>query len=116
MASRGRGLAASEHVNPPIESFRDLIAWQKAYALGVNVHRFATGLPNSEQFGLAAQLRRGSVSIASNIAEGYGRGSRADYIRFLKIARGGLYELDTQLMFALDFGYIEQASYDESKT
>ena len=93
-------MAAGEHANPPIESFRDLVAWQKAFALGVSVHRLAGGLPESERFELAAQLRRGSVSVASNIAEGYGRGSRNDYVRFPKIARGAMYELDTQLMFA----------------
>jgi four helix bundle protein len=108
-------LAASEHVNPPIESFRDLAAWRKAFALGVTVHRLAGGLPECERFGLAHQLRRGAVSVASNIAEGYGRGSRSDYVRFLKIARGALYEVDTQLMFALEFEYIEQATYDDVK-
>ena len=108
-------MAARDHANPPIESFRDLIAWQKAFALGVSVHRLAGEVPESERFGLAHQLRRGSVSVASNIAEGYARGSRSDYVRFLKIARGALYELDTQLMFALEFEYIEQDTYDEMK-
>ena len=108
-------MAPSDHVNPPIQSFRDLIAWQKAFALGVNLHRLAGGLPESERFGLADQLRRGSVSVASNIAEGYGRGGRSDYVRFLKIARGALYELDTQLMFAVEFAYIQRDAYDEVK-
>jgi four helix bundle protein len=108
-------LAASDHPNPRIESFRDLIARQKAFALGVNVHRLAGGLPEGQRFGLTHQLRRGSVSVASNIAEGYGRGSRSDYVRFLKIARGALYELDTQLMFAVEFAYIQRDAYDDVK-
>jgi four helix bundle protein len=116
MAPRRRGLATSEHVNPPIESFRDLVAWQKAFALGVKVHRMASELPDTERFGLAGQLRRGAVATASNIAEGYGRGSRSDYIRFLKIARGALYELDTQLMFAVELAYIERPAYEETKS
>jgi four helix bundle protein len=94
-----------------IKSYRDLIAWQKAFEFGLRVHATACGLPESEKFGLASQLRRGAVSVASNIAEGYGRGSRADYIRFLKIARGALFEIDTQLMFAQRFGYLTDETF-----
>ncbi|MCE2924934.1 MAG: four helix bundle protein [Phycisphaeraceae bacterium] len=90
----------------PIRSFRDLIAWQLAYALGLDVIRSLGGFPAEERFGLALQLRKSSVSVASNIAEGFGRGSKADYIRFLYMARGSLYELNTQLSFATDLGYL----------
>lgn len=55
------------------------------------------------------------MGIAANIAEGYGRGSTADYIRFLRIARGSLYEADTQLQFAMDFGYISQEEFESTK-
>lgn len=91
----------------PIRTFRDLIAWQKAYALGLSIHRLTRTFPAEERFGLTSQLRRAGVSIASNIAEGYGRGGRPDYVRFLKMARGSLYEADTQLSFSLDFGYVQ---------
>lgn len=89
-----------------IRTFRDLIAWQLAYALGLAVIRATRSFPAVERFGLALQLRRSAVSMASNIAEGYGRSSRSDYIRFLYIARGSLFELDTQLSFAIDLEYI----------
>ncbi len=61
------------------------------------------------------QLKRGSISVASNIAEGYGRGSAGDYSRFLKIARGALYELDTQMLFAVDLQFVDIMVYEEIK-
>lgn len=96
-----------------IRGHRDLMAWQKAFALGLNIHRLARALPKEEQFALGSQLRRGAVAVASNIAEGYGRGSTADYLRFLKIARGCLFELDTQILFAVEFGYVDRDSYSQ---
>ena len=104
------------HSNPIIKSFRDLVAWQKAVSLGLTVYRIAVLLPAEERFSLASQLRRGAIAVASNIAEGYGRGSRADYIRFLKIARGALYELDTQLTFAVELRYIDNAMFEKTKS
>ncbi|MGP1347464.1 MAG: four helix bundle protein [Phycisphaerales bacterium] len=92
-----------------IKSYRDLVAWQKAFSLGLAVHRMTGSFPKEERFGLTSQLRRNAVSVASNIAEGYGRGTKIDYIRFLRIARGSLYEMETQLMFASEFGYAEPA-------
>jgi four helix bundle protein len=100
-----------EAMKTPIRSYRDLIAWQKAFALGLDVYEITTKFPDHERFGLTVQLRRGVVSIASNIAEGYGRGSRLDYVRFLKVARGSLYEIDTQLLFAVQFKYLTQDVY-----
>ncbi len=98
-------------MSAPIRTFRDLIAWQKAFGLGKRVYAVTEAFPERERFGLTVQLRRGAVSVASNIAEGYGRGSTADYVRFLKVARGALYELDTQLMFAVEFAYCGSESY-----
>jgi len=96
----------------PIESFRDLVAWQKTFALGLEVYRITRPFPAEERYGLVSQMRRCAVSIPSNIAEGYGRESRTDYIRYLKIARGSLLELETQLMFSGELGYCEQAATD----
>ena len=95
-------------MNAPVNSYRDLIAWQKAFSLGLGVYRLSKAMPDYERFGLVSQLRRSAVSVPSNIAEGYGRGSTTDYVRFLKIARGSLYELETQLFFAMELEYVPQ--------
>lgn len=95
-----------------IRSFRDLHAWQRAYALGRDVYELTRGFPREEVFGLTSQLRRGAVSVASNIAEGYGRGTTDDYLRFLRVARGSLFEVDTQLEFSRDFGYLAQPAHE----
>lgn len=94
-----------------IRSHRDLTAWQKAMDLGLEVYGLTKLLPDSERFGLVSQLRRAAVSVASNIAEGYGRGTTADYIRFLRAARGSLYEIDTQTLFAVRLEYVAQERY-----
>ena len=100
---------------PAIGSYRDLVAWTKAFELGVSVYRLSKRLPSHERYGLTTQLRRGGVAVASNIAEGYGRGSRSDYVRFLKIARGALYELDTQLLFSRRLEYLSNEAYQTVK-
>ncbi len=94
-----------------IQSHRDLIAWQKAMDLGLHVYRLTATFPDTERYGLVSQLRRASVSVPSNIAEGYGRGTTADYIRFLRSARGSLYEVDTQLLFSSRLGFLTQDQY-----
>lgn len=83
-----------------IRSHRDLIAWQKAVELSLAIYSATQGFPAEERCGLVSQLRRAGVSVASNIAEGYGRGSTIDYVRYLRTARGSLYEIDTQLLIA----------------
>jgi len=94
-----------------INSHRDLVAWQKAYELGKLMYRLTASFPESERFGLTSQLRRGGVSVASNIAEGYGRASSSDYLRFLRVARGALFEIDTQVSFARDLGFMNDDGY-----
>ena len=79
-----------------IRTFRDLIAWQKAMELARLVYRATGQMPDTERFGLTNQMRRAAVSVPSNIAEGYARQSRADYLKYLRIARGSLAELATQ--------------------
>jgi four helix bundle protein len=87
-------------------SFKDLIVWQRALQLSTEIYRLTSSFPRSEQFGLTNQLRRASVSIASNIAEGYGRSTKGEYLQSLGYARGSNCELQTQLMIAgaLRFG------------
>ena len=80
--------------------YRELVVWQKAMALAGATYAVARSLPESERFGLCAQLRRAAISVASNIAEGHERRSRADYRRFVAIACGSLAELETQLELA----------------
>jgi four helix bundle protein len=80
-----------------MKSYRDLIVWQKSMSLVTEVYKLTRQLPDEERFGLISQIKRSSVSIPSNIAEGYGRNYRNDYIRFLQISRGSLYECQTQL-------------------
>jgi four helix bundle protein len=89
-----------------IKTFRDLVAWQKSMQLAKEVYKATSLMPDSERFGLTAQMRRAAVSIPSNIAEGHGRQSLPDYIRFLKTSRGSLMELQTQLLLAQDLGFI----------
>jgi len=99
-----------------INSHRDLIAWQKAFGFGLAVYEITRGFPDQERFGLISQLRRCAVSVASNIAEGYGRQSTSDYVRFLRMARGSTYEADTQLLFAVELGLLDRTRYEEVKS
>ena len=98
-----------------IQSYRDLIAWQKSFALGLAIYELSDSLPDNERFGLISQIRRNAVSISSNIAEGYGRGSLSDYVRFLRIARGAMYEPDTQLLFCIELSFIQASVYEGMK-
>lgn len=88
--------------------YQKLLVWQEAMNLVVGVYRITERLPATERFGLCQQLRRAAVSIPSNIAEGAGRHSDKDFIRFLNIANGSLLEVETQLLIALQLQYIEE--------
>jgi four helix bundle protein len=88
-----------------IDSHRKLIVWQRAIQMTVAVYRLTFEFPREEMYGLTAQLRRAGVSIASNIAEGYGRASTGEYRHFLGIARGSNLELQTQLTVATEIGF-----------
>lgn len=92
-----------------IKTYRDLIAWQRAMQLAKAVYISTCTMPSDERFGLTMQMRRAAVSVPSNIAEGHGRQSRADYIRFLKVARGSLAELSTQLELTCSLGMLTEA-------
>jgi four helix bundle protein len=94
-----------------ISSFRELIVWQKAMVLAREVHVATLKFPKDEIFGLTQQVRRATVSIPSNIAEGNGRATRPDYVHFLHVARGSLFEAETQLELSRDFGYLPDPSF-----
>jgi four helix bundle protein len=85
-------------------SFRDLVVWQRAIEMTVAVYKLTASFPVSERFGLTNQLNRASVSVASNIAEGYGRTTRGEYILFLGHARGSTFEVQTQLAISAALG------------
>jgi four helix bundle protein len=97
-----------ESKNPQrqVKRYQDLVAWQKARLLVKVVYQASRGFPREEIYALTSQIRRAAVSVPSNIAEGYGRGSLNDYVRFLQTARGSLYELQTQLVLAGDLEYM----------
>ena len=86
----------------------DLIVWQKAMDLTTEIYRLTKRLPKDELYGLTNQLRRAAVSIPSNIAEGNGRTSTGDYLRFLSIARGSNAEVETQLLLCVKLDYLTQ--------
>ena len=88
-----------------IKTFKDLIAWQKAHELVLDVYKITKKFPEIEKYGLENQLRRASVSITSNIAEGFGRNSRKEKLQFYSISRGSLFEVLDQLTIAKDLGY-----------
>jgi four helix bundle protein len=84
--------------------------WQRAVELTVAVYKLTASFPASEQFGLTNQLRRASVSVASNIAEGYGKSTRGEYIQFLGHARGSNCEVETQLVISKALGFGSEES------
>ena len=83
-----------------MQSYRDLIVWQKAIDYVEICYQVSESFPSKEIYGLTSQLRRAAVSIPSNIAEGYGRETRGEYVHFLGIAKGSLKESETQLIIA----------------
>ncbi|MBK1988248.1 four helix bundle protein [Sphaerospermopsis aphanizomenoides BCCUSP55] len=85
----------------PIQSYRDLKVWQEAMNLAESCYRITKTFPKEETYGMTSQIRRAAVSIPANIAEGYGRKTRGEYIQFLYIAQGSLKELETHLLLAM---------------
>lgn len=84
------------------KGFKSLVVWQKAMVLVRLVYFIADSLPQKEQFALASQIRRSAISVPSNIAEGYRRSTKKDYVQFLHIAHGSLAELETQLLLVVE--------------
>jgi four helix bundle protein len=97
------------------ESFKALVVWQRAIQLTVQIYKLTAEFPDSERFGLTNQLRRAAVSVASNIAEGYGRSSKGEYIQFLGHARGSNYEVETQITIARELGFGSKQSLERAE-
>ncbi|HVN82548.1 MAG TPA: four helix bundle protein [Terriglobia bacterium] len=88
-----------------IRYYRDLQVWQKAIQLAKSIYRISASFPNEEKYGLVSQIRRASVSVPSNIAEGQARNTTGEFIQFLSHAEGSLAEVDTQLFLATEFEF-----------
>lgn len=88
--------------------YRELEVWRRARRLVITIHNLSIQFPDSERFSLTQQINRAAISVPSNIAEGSGRFHSNDKIRFMYIARGSLFEMETQLYLALDLGYLTE--------
>ena len=95
-----------------IQNYKELDVWKRAVALITELYRITSRFPDSERFGLVAQIRRAATSIAANIAEGWGRGSTKEYIQFLTIARGSTTELETHLIVARNLNFMRVEEFD----
>ncbi len=95
-----------------IFNFRDLLVWQRGHKLVLGIYNLTTKFPVSEQFGLTNQLRRASVSITSNIAEGFSRKSIKEKLQFYYMAHGSLSEVENQVQIAKDVGYVDEKEYE----
>lgn len=93
--------------------FKDLEIWRMSRAFCLDIYEITSSFPDSEKFGLTNQLRRAAVSVPSNIAEGCSRKSNKDFSRFLEIAIGSIYEIETQLLISNDLGFIETHSLEK---
>ena len=90
------------------KGYRGLTVWERAMELAEEIYRVTKKMPETERFGLVSQMQRAAVSVASNIAEGYGRESKDDYLKHLGYARGSLCEVETQLALAVRIGHINR--------
>jgi four helix bundle protein len=97
-----------------VNSYRNLVVWQQGMGLALTVYRLTERFPPHERYGLTSQLRRCSVSIPSNIAEGHSRASTREYLRHISIAMGSLAERETQLILGKELGYFASTDAAEA--
>ncbi len=90
-----------------LKNYKELKVWQRSYQLCLEIYKITKKFPNEERYGLTSQIRRAAVSVPSNLAEGYGRKTTPEYIRFLYIAYSSNCEMETQILLSGDLGYIE---------
>lgn len=95
----------------PVQSHRDLVVWQKAMDLTVEVYKLSAMFPKAEIYRLVSQITRAAVSVPANIAEGHARTGRKDYAHFLSISKGSLMEVETFLMLAVCLDYVSNADF-----
>jgi four helix bundle protein len=97
-----------------MNNFKELQVWQKSRSLVKEIYLLTQKFPKEELFALTQQIRRATVSIPSNIAEGAGRNSNADYARFIDIANGSAFEVETQLILSMDLNYITNEDFEKT--
>ncbi len=97
-----------------INSYKDLIIWQKSMTVAENIYLITSKFPPEEKYNLVSQMRRSTVSIPSNIAEGRARSSRKDFTQFLRIALGSINELETQLELSLRLSFLDETDYNKT--
>lgn len=95
-----------------MSNFRYLLVWQKSMIFVTKIYNTTKKFPKEEQFGITSQIRRSAISIPSNISEGLGRNSNKDYLRFLNIAIGSLFELQTQLEISKNIEYLTEEEFN----
>ena len=95
-----------------MKTIRDLLIWQKAMNLVTNTYQITQKFPKEELFGLTSQIRRSAISLPSNIAEGYGRQGKNDYLKFLNIALSSLFEMQTQIEIAKNIDYLNENEFN----
>lgn len=95
-----------------MKTYTELFVWQKSMELVTGIYKDTQSFPKEEIYGLTSQIRRSAVSIPSNIAEGFGRKSQQDFIRFLKISMGSLFELQTQLRISKNIGFLNESRFN----
>ena len=96
-----------------MSTYKDLTVWQKSIELCEEVYRVTEKFPKSELYGIVSQMRRCSISIPSNIAEGQRRGHKAEFVQFLRVSFGSGAELETQLVIALRVGYLQDQDFQK---
>lgn len=94
------------------DRFEEIVAWQKAYETTLDIYRLTNAPAFSKDFGLKDQIRRATVSVMANIAEGHGRRSNTEFANFLNIARGSVAEVQSHLHLAVGLGYIDETDFD----
>jgi len=96
-------------MNSGTQNYKDLLVWQKGISLSKAIYQLTQSFPNEERFGLVSQMRRASVSIPSNIAEGQARRTTGEFVQFISNAEGSAAELDTQLILSVELGFCPKA-------
>ena len=96
-----------------MKTYTELFVWQKSMELVTAIYKDTQGFPKEEVYGITSQIRRSAASIPSNIAEGFGRRSQQDFIRFLKISMGSLFELQTQLRISKNIKFLDKPRFDK---